>query len=1643
MKSIRLPTWASILSTYGQRSSRKKRTSQPAVVAAPPPIDSLAPVRSPGFKTLPHSGGMEAKVQVVCRLRPLNRREQAVGTTPVVTASTERKEVTIVKGSGKAQVRNTFRFDNVFGSFATQEEIFDQTLEPVIADVMGGFESTVFAYGQTGTGKTHTMEGDISEPGQWGVIPRAAAKVFALLGDEKIIESSVYISYLEIYNEELSDLLLEDGEGGGGKLMIAEDKSRGGRGVHCHGLSSKPVGSAAEVLDRLRAAQERRRVGETKMNKQSSRSHCLFTIAVRSKEATSDGMVMERTGKLHMCDLAGSECAKTAGVKNEAASRERERKNINQSLLTLGRVISALREGTSRIPYRDSKLTRLLQESLGGRCKTVIVATISPSVLCSDETFSTLNYAQRAHGIKNKPASASLRMVAGPSSNLPHCSPSKHAPPSGAQSWQELELKLQYMEAEMQEAQGALGKKHALMQEAMDKAEQLEADVKARDEAIEAARAELTDTLARMKAQDAAHRAKQAELEADIAQKQIQIQEGAILLAARCATEEHLRSEAQTLLSKLDASVADGQRMSTELQAMATAEQARRDTTQKLCATSTDALKNVQEETAAYSTAVAARQAELTVLAKQSVTDGKQGLNKLQSNIDELVKSVELRSSDLREAALARCDFSKTELEELVANHDEALCDMVAGTEQAIQSMREGLTGMVDHIKTGDSALAQWGETTKERLSAAGASLAAMHEQTASAISTTQSTLREGLQQHTGQLEHNKHAMQSLFEALGAVKADEQAHLSSLQSLEEVVESSLVQHCKLLKQQQGNIAAALESHNEGQLDSEQLTCLADINAIITSGATQLEALLKEQNEGMQKAILAQASGNAEAAHVQMLQTVQAKRTAATKEHTSSLQSQRVALDEAMQNQNAGNACIVHAENLTSANKLVSTNIATQLDLLSTQKAGLTAASQDLYAEQQDETQVLQYTRDAEAKLCTDTAHQMSSLQEQEQHLVMQREQLSAMVIAERAARDDLVQNVMANVQTLLQEQLNQLGSSFEQRVTELEASNKQMGKETVEVSTHISNMKESMDAIRESTVESTKIWGGKVRQVAQAIESHTQENIDLSKHLGRSGESYSEASAALQKETHSWGASNDAVAASIETTISANDKLVETIQLAHDVDAEQTKELVAQSQAWGASNREVVANIEVASAQNHSITEQVHSTVAAYMPQSQTAEQQVRSWGDSGREAAAAFGSILEENTTCQKHTTDLQQSFETESNIVLEQCSGLINSTSNTMESLTRITEENVAATDTLRQHQTKVEAGLDDAMTFCGKWGEHQASVILEEESQVSGMLDCRPGVLQQLEDDSAAIGKQLTETCTAAQRHGTSQQAAVTTACNNNSAAWDEYRSGHNEMCATLDQSCEEWTAQVVQAVESEIDRLDKYDEAQSEGSDCLIQYADDHSTQTGKAAETVSNEVVSVCSSELHMNQKVANPQLALPVEYSRELSATQGEEELLQDCRSARSDATVAAASLAPTTDAAEASDDTAADEPRAAELNSSESAPVHHAHSHAKLERNYVGNEAMLGTLRESDFESTKQHDSNELRAEARVDYSEAHMANAAMHKKPLGASKGSNLPAPSTKASGSKQPSRSSKLPGSKMRQPSSNPYAPTKAVS
>ena len=269
--------------------------------------------------------------------------------------------------------------------------------------IFQGYNCTVFAYGQTGTGKTYTMEGLGEIRGAWdndpnaGIIPRALSDLFDGLRMTDAVEYSVRVSFLELYNEEIFDLL--SGTDDQSKLRLYEDGQKRGS-VIIQGLEDVQVHDKREVFKILERGSIKRQTAETKMNATSSRSHTIFTVTVYINQQSLEGEDMLRIGKLNLVDLAGSENIGRSGAINQ---RAREAGNINQSLLTLGRVITSLVDRTPHIPYRESKLTRLLQDSLGGRTKTSIIATISPASINHEETLSTLDYAHRAKNITNKP----------------------------------------------------------------------------------------------------------------------------------------------------------------------------------------------------------------------------------------------------------------------------------------------------------------------------------------------------------------------------------------------------------------------------------------------------------------------------------------------------------------------------------------------------------------------------------------------------------------------------------------------------------------------------------------------------------------------------------------------------------------------------------------------------------------------------------------------------------------------------------------------------------------------------------------------------------------------------------------------------------------------------------------------------------------------------------------------------------------------------------------------------------------------------------------------------------------------------------------------------------------------------------------
>ncbi|XP_075570289.1 kinesin-like protein KIF7 [Pelecanus crispus] len=346
-----------------------------------------------------------AAVRVAVRVRPLLPREALRGHRPCLRGDAATGEVALGR-------RRRFRFAAVLPEAAGQAAVYRACVQPLLRAFFRGFNATVFAYGQTGSGKTYTIGqasvASINEDEQ-GIIPRAMAETFRLIDENDLIDYTVRVSYLEVYKEEFRDLLQVDTASK--DIQIREDDK--GNVVLC-GVKESEVEGLDEVLSLLEMGNTAKHTGATHVNRQSSRSHTIFTVTMEQRRGAgrlplhhhhppsvpASGQVL--VSKFHFVDLAGSERIVKTGNTGE---RLKESIQINSGLLALGNVISALgdpRRKSSHIPYRDSKITRILKDSLGGNAQTVMIACVSPSSSDFDESLNTLNYANRAQNIQNK-----------------------------------------------------------------------------------------------------------------------------------------------------------------------------------------------------------------------------------------------------------------------------------------------------------------------------------------------------------------------------------------------------------------------------------------------------------------------------------------------------------------------------------------------------------------------------------------------------------------------------------------------------------------------------------------------------------------------------------------------------------------------------------------------------------------------------------------------------------------------------------------------------------------------------------------------------------------------------------------------------------------------------------------------------------------------------------------------------------------------------------------------------------------------------------------------------------------------------------------------------------------------------------------
>ncbi|KAF6766986.1 Kinesin, motor domain protein [Kalmanozyma brasiliensis GHG001] len=621
----------------------------------------------------------------------------AIEPPPVSSTSVMASSSNLVQESSTRQ--KSYHFDQVFGPEADQGMVYQDVVGPILEEVMSGYNCTIFAYGQTGTGKTHTMEGDLtSQMGTYsseaGIIPRSLYRLFHTLELSKE-DYSVKATFIELYNEELRDLLSLEPSASEASSKDAPhglrmyDDARG-KGIVIQGLEEVALKDAAHGLSVLRRGSQKRQIAATNCNEQSSRSHGVFTMTVFIKDKGSRGEDVLKIGKLNLVDLAGSENIGRSGAENK---RAREAGMINQSLLTLGRVINALVEKNSHIPYRESKLTRLLQESLGGRTKTCIIATVSQERANIEETLSTLDYALRAKSIKNRPElntrmtrSALIKEYVFEIERLKgdlQASRDQNGIYLTEDSW-----KTMHSEHEERKTLAETLKRNAEVTESKLNSlkEQFEQNMQLlvkRDNEVKAAKTECADKVAELEAMIA----KAASLELTVDQE-------IALRKAYMASEAHLNQTATSLADLVQQSTADVQALFDKLERKTAVEQANR------------AL------VAECRNAVSQRAGQLqSSLANFHSAEG-QFHSTLKSSLDTLISGTETRHEEQQQFLQARLKKISTSLREvrsgqmeskdvltaLLGELDATVNEMQASSEASLGSLKQTCRGAINDV---------------------------------------------------------------------------------------------------------------------------------------------------------------------------------------------------------------------------------------------------------------------------------------------------------------------------------------------------------------------------------------------------------------------------------------------------------------------------------------------------------------------------------------------------------------------------------------------------------------------------------------------------------------------------------------------------------------------------------------------------------------------------------------------------------------------------------------------------------------------------------------------------------------------------------------------------------------------------------
>lgn len=789
-----------------------------------------------------------------------------------------------------------------------------------------------------------------------------------------------------------------------------------GKGIYVQNLSEKVVNTAEDVHALMKMAQERRRIGETKMNKASSRSHCLFSLKVHAKKIVdSSGAVMECMGKLHMVDLAGSECAKTAG--QEDPKVERERKNINQSLLTLGRVISALRDGNiQRIPYRDSKLTRLLQESLGGRCKTVIIATVSPSVLAVEETISTLNYAQAAHGIQNKPVATSYLKVG--EGARPSTATGTNCAGASVQDWNQMECRLSYLQTELDEAQAALSRKHMEQQKIIDRAEAAE---HARDElGGELASAQLAVEEQQVKVQKVAEKLQEQIWECERRES---------IIGARKRTEASLTGEAKELIATLKAGLAEGGRYHEALVAHAAEqERVRAEGTNVTHAVEvglgalSQGLADAKGQVEEASRARAKEAASQSEAVKRTVEGMSQAIAELEGKVSEVGA---LRAG----AAKAMGEAAGASLANEVARSDASSDELASVVAKAVEEIKGEVDSAVEGIRQGERALTGWADAAKGRIEACAAGLKETHAALSRQMEASKEEDCGAMDAVLQKLAVHLAALEEIGGEMDAQSAMQGGNVASLKALTSSGDDRAASLTGSLGKIGKSLAKSLAAQDKGQKDDEVAGGLESERAAAQARGEAAEMAMTLQRAELSRAVAEGTKGLAEEAACGLILDGEGALQAGSVEVLSKLAGQSELLKAAGAKLGETNAEAAVRKMGGDAREALGKHAEGAQGVVGRQLEGLSATEGRLEAQKGDEAGLRGLVASSHEDLVAKIAEQDRTMAAQAALLERQREQLDALLKQQHAAQQALVKAVMGSLESMLAQQVAVLSST--------------------------------------------------------------------------------------------------------------------------------------------------------------------------------------------------------------------------------------------------------------------------------------------------------------------------------------------------------------------------------------------------------------------------------------------------------------------------------------------------------------------------------------------------------------------------------------------------------------------------------------